>query len=81
MMAFPFSGNRTIAAPCSWTNAILAPWALEEMECVDLADKRLDNRVALILSALGGGPAASIPAACGGHMETTAAHRFFDTAT
>ncbi len=57
---------------------MLAPWALEEMESADLADKRLDKRVALILSALGQHPTASIPAACGGLAETTAAYRFFN---
>jgi hypothetical protein len=57
---------------------MLAPWAQEEMESADLADKRLDKRLALILSALGQQPRASIPAACGGLAEMTAAYRFFD---
>lgn len=57
---------------------MLAPWALEEMKAADLADERLDKRVALILSALGERPTASIPAACGGLAETTAAYRFFN---
>jgi hypothetical protein len=57
---------------------MLAPWALDELQSVDLADKRLDKRVALILSALGDRPTASIPAACGGFAETTAAYRFFN---
>jgi hypothetical protein len=48
------------------------------MKAADLADERLDKRVALILSALGERPTASIPAACGGHAETTAAYRFFN---
>jgi hypothetical protein len=59
-------------------NTMLAPWAVEEMKAVDLADKRLNKRVASILSALGQRPTASIPAACGGHKETVAAYRFFD---
>jgi Transposase DNA-binding len=59
-------------------NTMLAPWAVEEMKAADLADERLNKRVALILSALGQRPTASIPAACGGHNETTAAYRFFD---
>lgn len=57
---------------------MLAPWAVDEMKAADLADERLERRVALILSALGERPAASIPAACGGHAETTAAYRFFN---
>ena len=56
---------------------MLAPWAMEEMKTVDLADKRLDKRVAKILSALGQRPTASIPAACGGYKEMKAAYRFF----
>jgi hypothetical protein len=57
---------------------MLAPWALEEMKDVDLQDKRLNNRLAELLSQLGGHPTASIPAACGGCAETVAAYRFFD---
>src|SRR4051794_29710661 len=48
------------------------------MKTVDLNDKRLNARVQLILSQLAGHPTASIPAACGGHAEMTAAYRFFD---
>jgi transposase-like protein/transposase Tn5 family protein/DDE family transposase len=57
---------------------MLAPWAHEEMETVDLKDKRLNDRLAQILSDLGERPTASIPAACGGHNEMVAAYRFFD---
>ncbi len=57
---------------------MLASWAVEEMSHADLADERLEKRLVLILSALGERPTASIPAACGGHAETTAAYRFFD---
>src|SRR5262245_22622264 len=59
-------------------NTMFAPWAVDEMKAADLADRRLDRRVALVLSALGERPTLSIPAACGGHKETTAAYRFFD---
>jgi hypothetical protein len=55
-----------------------APWAREEMENVDLEDRRLNERLVHLLSALGDRPTASIPAACGGHAEMTAAYRFFD---
>lgn len=57
---------------------MLVPWAVEEMKSVDLKDKRLNNRLARILSDLGDRPTASIPAACGGHKETIAAYRLFD---
>src|SRR5207245_3006104 len=59
---------------------MLVPWACEEMETADLNDKRLNDRLAQVLSDLGERPTASIPAACGGHNETTAAYRFFDNA-
>lgn len=57
---------------------MLAPWVIEEMEEADLKDKRLNDRLKVILSALAERPTASIPAACGGFNEMTAAYRFFD---
>src|SRR3954453_5927540 len=48
------------------------------MTSVDLKDTRLNARVQIILSQLAGQPTASLPAACGGHAELTAAYRFFD---
>ena len=51
---------------------------MEETKNVDLNDKRLNDRLEIILSQLGGHPTASIPAACGGYAETAAAYRFFD---
>lgn len=57
---------------------MLAPWARDEMKTVDLEDKRLNERLCKVLSALGERPMASIPAACGGLDEMTAAYRFFD---
>jgi hypothetical protein len=54
------------------------PWVLDEMATVDLKDKRLDDRFRVVLSQLGGHPTASMPAACGGHAEMTAAYRFLD---
>jgi hypothetical protein len=53
-------------------------WAREEMEAVDLKDRRLNERLTEVLSQLGGHPTASIPAACGGYAETAAAYRLFD---
>jgi len=57
---------------------MVIPWVLDEMKTVDLKDKRLNNRLKEVLSQLGGHPTASIPAACGGHAEMTAAYRLFD---
>ena len=48
------------------------------MASADLGDRRLNKRLAQILSDLGERPTASIPEACGGHAEMTAAYRFFD---
>ena len=57
---------------------MVVPWVLDEMKTADLKDKRLNNRLREVLSQLGGHPTASIPAACGGHAEMTAAYRLFD---
>lgn len=57
---------------------MLAPWVIDEMKTVDLKDKRLNDRLGEVLSQLGGHPTASIPAACGGYAEMTAAYRLFD---
>jgi len=51
---------------------------MDEMEAVDLGDKRLNKRLQLVLSQLSSHPTASIPAACGGFAEMTAAYRLFD---
>lgn len=55
-------------------------WVLEEMETVDLNDKRLDKRLMEVLSQLAANPTLSIPAACGGRAEMVAAYRFCDNA-
>jgi hypothetical protein len=54
------------------------PWVVNEMKNVDLKDVRLSGRLSEVLSQLGGHPTASIPAACGGYAEMTAAYRLFD---
>ncbi len=56
----------------------IAPWVQEEMANAQLEDERLNERLCKLLSDLGDRPAASIPAACGGHKEMTGAYRFFD---
>ncbi len=57
---------------------MVTPWVADEMKNVDLKDTRLNNRLAEVLGQLGGRPTASIPAACGGHAEMTAAYRLFE---
>lgn len=57
---------------------MLAPWVAAEMKTADLHDKRLNDRLRTVLSQLAQRPTASIPAACGGSAEMTAAYRFFD---
>ncbi|MCB9850303.1 MAG: IS4 family transposase [Phycisphaerales bacterium] len=55
-----------------------ASWVVHEMETVHLNDRRLNARLVEVLSQLADQPAASIPTACGGHAEMTAAYRLFD---
>lgn len=57
---------------------MLSLWAQDEMAAAELDDKRLNERLTRIISDLGSRSTASIPAACGGHAEMTAAYRFFD---
>jgi hypothetical protein len=59
---------------------MIAPWARAEMTDGDLNDQRLNERLTQIVSDLGERPTASIPAACGGYADMTAAYRFFDNA-
>ena len=55
-----------------------ADWVMEEMRTVDLKDARTNARLLEVLTQLGGRTNASIPEACGGHAEMTAAYRLFD---
>jgi hypothetical protein len=57
---------------------MLAPWVVNEMKSAKLNDKRLNERLATVLSQLSARPTASIPAACGGRAEMVAAYRFFE---
>ena len=50
----------------------------DELNGIDLNDKRLDKRAVTILETLAANPEASINAACHGWSETQAAYRFFD---
>ncbi len=63
---------------CQGSDAMIAPWANEEVLTAELGDERLDARLVTLLSALGNRPNLSIPAACGGRAEMKAAYRFFD---
>ena len=51
-------------------------WAAEEFKNIDLGDKRLNKRTALLAEQMAANPMASIPQACGGWAETQAAYRF-----
>lgn len=57
---------------------MIAPWVLEEMKTAHFNDRRLDKRLAEVLSELAARPTASIPAACGGRAEVVAAYRLFE---
>ncbi len=52
-------------------------WIIEELETLDLSDKRLDSRFSLVMERLSERPTASIPAACKSWTETIGAYRFF----
>lgn len=51
-------------------------WAAEELEGIDLGDKRLDARAVLLVERLADKPTASLPGACRGWAETQGAYRF-----
>src|SRR5580700_5347344 len=53
-------------------------WIVAETKSADFGDERLDSRFELLLDRLSEKPTLSIPAACRGSAETTAAYRFFD---
>jgi hypothetical protein len=53
-------------------------WLEVETKGADFGDERLNRRYELLLERLSDKPSLSIPAACKGLAETTAAYRFFD---
>ena len=57
---------------------MVSSWVIDELQDLNLEDKRLNARMVQVLDQLGGHPNASIPAACNGWAETMAAYRFFD---
>ena len=50
----------------------------DELQGIDLGDKRLNKRSKQVIEALAANPEASINASCQGWSETLAAYRFFD---
>jgi hypothetical protein len=70
--------QRREAEQVKGVTAMASPWVDEELRDVDLKDRRLNERLGEVLSQLGSRPTATIPAACGGHAEMTAAYRLFD---
>jgi len=55
-------------------------WAGQELENVDLGNKRLEIRVIKLLKKLGEKSTETIPVACQGWAEIKSAYRFFDNA-
>jgi hypothetical protein len=53
-------------------------WVMDELEDVNLIDKRLEDRFRKLLDCLSQKSSASIPAACSDRAEMVAAYRFFD---
>ena len=51
---------------------------IEELLGIDLGDKRLNRRSAIVVEALAANPEASVNSACDGWSDTLAAYRFFD---
>jgi hypothetical protein len=45
-------------------------WAEQELQTINIGDKRLDQRAKQLLSRFGGKPTISIPATCNGWPET-----------
>ena len=52
---------------------MIAPWVREELEAAEFNDRRLTERAMKIAQALAEHSTGSIPAACGGFAEMTAA--------
>ncbi len=57
---------------------MVASWATHEADQTTLPDRRLQARLATVLTELGQDPERSLPAACRSWAETLTAYRFFD---
>ena len=58
--------------------SMISQWVMDELQPVDLVDKRLEQRFRKLLDSLSQASSASIPAACDDRAEMVAAYRFFD---
>jgi Transposase DNA-binding len=76
--SLPISFKSSIILRALTLEEVLMSWALEEMQQVNLGDKRLETRTITLLDNLGSKPLETIPAACQGWAETKVAYRFFD---
>lgn len=57
---------------------MVSQWVMDEIQDVNLLDKRLEQRFRSLLDTLSQASTASIPAACNDRAEMVAAYRFFD---
>lgn len=57
---------------------MIKPWALEIVGQIELGDRRLSERLAILIETLAERPADPIPQACKTWPATLAAYRFFD---
>ena len=57
---------------------MISQWVMEELQELNLVDKRLEQRFRKLLDTLSKASNASIPAACNDRAEMVAAYRFFD---
>jgi hypothetical protein len=73
--------SETKALPERDRQCEIAPWVAREFAGVELGDKRLGQRVQLIMTQFSQQPSASIPQACGPWGDIKAAYRFFDNDT
>ena len=53
-------------------------WVYDELQSMDLRDKRLEKRLISLLETLSKSSTARIPTACSDRAEMVAAYRFFD---
>ena len=53
-------------------------WVYDELQSMDLRDKRLEKRLISLLETLSRSSTARIPTACSGRAEMVAAYRFFE---
>ena len=56
----------------------MSEWYLEEIKEVQLGDKRLNDRLQLLMGSMSKSSEESIPQACNGWSETLAGYRFFN---